>query len=264
MTWGIGAWGHTPWGVGGLDALLNIVSLYADTDRSLHVVLSMPPMQSSEIGTGDALNPLTWIVVNDGAALTVINVEQLDTVTFVVRTLQTFDSWLHDVTLSTSTLLDAGGASTLPLAASVPGANAVLSTSTAPDFVDVANPQFVNGQPGGQMLVAAGGDLENESGGALLRKLVIRFLVTQPGSLFGQQDYGVGLRTQEPLATSDLVALRQQIERGLLKFIPHAVGVGCRLTLSANVLTVQVQVRLETGSSVGVDVQVPTSGSVQL
>lgn len=262
MTWGLAPWGLSFWGgVGGFA----VASAYANSDRSVLVEFTVPPLQQTEIGTGDALNPATWAVTSNGRTLLPIVVTRLDAVTFEVRTLQLLDSWLRSVTIASDTMLDAGRNPTPAFLATVPGAQ--VPPADAGDgarYVDAANPPFVNGQPNGVLRIRAGGDFANESGPALLKKLVLRFLETSPGELDNLQDYGLGARVKEPLSTSDLVRMRARIEQGLLRWIPGAIEVGARLELGGGVLTVQASVRTSTGETVSESTRVVFGGGVQL
>lgn len=266
MTWGLAAWGLSPWGIGGPGGgAFAVAAAYTNSDRSVLVEFTVPPLQQTEIGAGDALNPATWAITSNGRALLVLVVTRFDSVSFEVRTLQLLDSWLRSVTVASSTMLDAGRSPTPPFLVAVPGVQ--VPPADAGDgsrYVDAANPPFVNGQPNGSLRVRAGGDFANETGPALLKKLVLRFLQTSPGELDNLQDYGLGARIKEPVSTSDLVRLRTRIEQGLLRWIPGAVEAGARLEMGGGVLNVQAAVKTSAGETISETTRVVFDGGVQL
>lgn len=244
--WGTGLWGTGAWG--GLDLLVTGASALALTDRSVQVEIPSTPLQESEIGDGDALNPLTWSVTSAGRQLTVLAVVRLNTVQFEIRTLELLDSWQHQVVVDAPTLRDSLGAVS-PVTFTVLGCRqAPRSLGPTTDLVDLANPPFVGGGAGGSILVGAGGDYETETGRALLLKRVHRLLTTLPGELLGAPDYGIGLRVKEPLTVADVRELRLQIERAL-EAEPDVERAGARLRLADNALTVELRVLMSVGQS---------------
>ena len=102
--WGLGTWGLGPWGgLAGLGGgILSFVSAYATSTNTVLVQLAAPPLAQSAVGVGDALNPVTWSVVQDdtGFVFTVIAVLEVAPDMFELRTLEKLGSWLstHTVT----------------------------------------------------------------------------------------------------------------------------------------------------------------------
>ena len=96
----------------------------------------------------------------------------------------------------------------------------------------------------GALQIDAGGDYVLQQGTALVRKLVIRRLITRPGDFYHLPDYGLGLRIKEPVP-GEIITLRGEIERQV-ELEPDVEAALATLSFSGNVLTIQVKVVLKT------------------
>src|SRR5271157_4831442 len=100
--WGVDQFGLSPWG--GFMAMggsLAITGAFIDSEKTLQLAFSKPPLASSTIGKGDALNPINWVIrrASTGQQFTVLAVNQLDSVTFQPFILEKFYDFntLHSV-----------------------------------------------------------------------------------------------------------------------------------------------------------------------
>lgn len=273
--WGSGPWGVMPWGGGaGATPAFDVAQAFATGDRMLRVVLSAEPRHVASTKPGDALNPRTWAITAASPArtLTVLSVAEQDSLTYDLFTLEPFDRHPGLMAVAYGALRSGVGGAPATTSASFAGCvREDLATpqrqATTRGFGgnDLANrpAPSSHGIPGaGGTLEIAGGDYRNVDGPELVRKLMIRRLMTTPGDFFHLPAYGVGLRVKEPLPTSDLVKLKGLIERQM-RLEPEVEAVTASLQIDAanNVLTVRLKARLhKTGQQV--DVSVPVRGSV--
>lgn len=244
MSWGIEHWGWDSWG--GVGDVAVQPAPTCTSERSVLVSLSSAPMQRSEVGSGDALNPRSWRVSRAGVQHIVMSVTRRAADQFELHCLLVFDSWLRDM-LVEAALRDGTGVPAPISSQLFSGCRRLRAAPAGQPMTDVANPFFRAGQPGDGLVVRAGGDYDNESGEALLRKLIIRRLRTAPGGLFHLRDYGVGLHVKSPLRISDLTQLRLLVEQQL-KQEPEIAQLAVRMQLTVNgVLTCAVAARTVSG-----------------
>ena len=118
---------------------------------------------------------------------------------------------------------------------------------------DVSNPQTYLGSPTPSTLqVSSSGDYAEDSGDTLLRKLVIRRLLTRPGGFFHLPDYGLGfdLKKPPPLA-GDVAKLKARIAAQVM-LEPEAKGVTVNLIVgngpSADITEISLDIKTASGS----------------
>lgn len=117
---------------------------------------------------------------------------------------------------------------------------------------------------GSTLRINTGGDYVSQSGAELVKKLVLRRLISKPGDFFHLPNYGVGLRVKEPIPTVDLKKLAVQIEQQV-NLEPEVAESRANLSYAAGTgsLVVSLKVRLKaTGDVIQADLVVP-SGAVQ-
>lgn len=192
--------------------------------RTIRFLLAIAPdFVTSTSGRGDALNPATWGVLaqDTGAALTPLMVTQVDATTFDVTFQERLESHLFKQTVSAFGIVIGGIAYTFSFT--------VLGMTWAEDYTterrsaqkrqvarDLANPPTLRvGSSGlGGTLVVRGGDYATVTGIALVKKLILRRLMTAPGSFFHLPNYGLGLLSAKDLfRPGDLVKLQAEVER---------------------------------------------------
>lgn len=197
--------------------------------NTVEVTFEDPPLAVSPVGTGDALNPASWAVSRPdiGQQFTVMTVVQKSPTVFDVVIYERFASQ------AISHLVDASGVFTPsgdPIAAPATFTFAgVLSDKVDTEehraaaqqivVTDIANPPTPGdlSSIGGVRIINAAGDYASESGGALLKKLILRRLATKPGEFYHLPDYGIGLGVKEVLPVKDLRALKKRIETQVLE-----------------------------------------------
>ena len=117
----------------------------------------------------------------------------------------------------------------------------------------------------GALQIGADGDYTLQQGAALVRKLIIRRLITRPGEFYHLPDYGLGLRVKEPVPGS-IITLRGEIERQV-ELEPEVESALAKVSFSPtnNILTIQLQVVLKaTGESFQIGLAFSDSGLVVL
>lgn len=235
----------------------SIVAARALATHEVAVTLSAEPMHSSNLVPGDALNPATWTVqrLDTAEFLHVVNAVPISPVEYGVITLEGFAGVdvLH--TVSSATLLDPiGELLHTPKSADFYGVldeNEVTSAArlargrvTSRDVSNYHTPTPANSLFGGTLAINAAGDYESMSGAPLVKKLLIRRLISKPRDFFHLPDYGVGLRDKEPIPAGNLGKLRAEIDRQA-RLEPEVSDVAVGLTLSnQGVLTVQLRAKL--------------------
>ena len=254
---------------------MEFARLFAVSDRVVQAVLSVEPLHLSSTATGDALNPATWnvFVPSTGRILTPIAVEMVDAYTYNILTLESFESSLTQMRLTSSTLLDYNRVPFPFLTGDFAGAYA-SNTSTNDKrtaasgyaLIDIANKTTgIEDYVGGTLQISSAGDYVTETGPELLKKLIIRRVTSKPGDFFHLPKYGVGLREKEPLPVNDLRKLAKAIEMQVAEE-PEVAEVKASLSYaaSAGTLNIAIKARMRvSGQQIAVAVAVPT-GAVQL
>lgn len=270
--WGTSPWGLGPWGLG--FGPLTITNAYAAGDRFVRVTLSAAPLEKASTIVGSVLNPLTWniTVPSTGRVLTVLSVAKVSDYVYDILTLQVFDDHYVQMAVGSDTLKDVAGNPVGSITFGFLGVH--LEATSTPEkrtvgrgfaMRDLANPPTPNSPVGGTLEITSAGDYKDVSGPALLKKLILRRLVSKPGDFFHLPQYGIGLREKEPLPVNDLVKLKKQIELQiqLEPDVQNAV-VGLSYDYASSSLLVQMQVRMtNTGQQIQFALPVP-SGAVQL
>lgn len=262
--WGTGSWGTGAWG-GLAAASLALANARATSERTLEVTLTIPPLAAGVLGAGDARNPATWNVyrVRDKRPYIVLAARQLgSSLRWELYTLRKLDDFGTTVRLDAGALRDAGGAAIVaPSTWDLPGcAAAAAPRPPFAELVDLENTPAGDGELVGALRVAAGGDYANQSGPALVRKLIIRRFTTRPGAFRHLPAYGVGFGVKEVVPEAELPRLQAQLERQVSEE-PEVVRARVTLTLAAGgVLYARVQAKLR-GVADPVDVELPLNAA---
>lgn len=215
--WGLGEWGLSPWSFGA-DVTLTLTFAVPATIRSVRVSLSIAPLAMSPLSTGDALNPRTWTLTrgDTGEVIPVYAVTMEDSTTAILLLLTVLGSFHVLHTVSTDTLVDtSGNLISYPRTYTFPGL-VVAPAPAVTDPIDLKSLVVPGSDVAASLVIGTGGDYENESGSRLLKKLIVRRLISTPGDWAHMPTYGAGLKTKRPLPSRDLPALaalfEQQIE----------------------------------------------------
>jgi len=266
MTWGLSAWGTTPYGLAA-SVPLSIANAHARGELVVRVTLTRGARLEGTDRTA-ALNPRTWTVLRNDtlAEFTVLSVREvpgaIPASVFELYLLQKLGPSGTDYTVKALLLTDENGwLASSPKTALFAGCQAAAETNQASrnDMVDLAKPQLNDGQGGAVFTVGASGDYDTEAGVTLLRKLFLRRLTTNPGEFFHLVGYGLGIALKEPLGGSRLAALKADVERQL-KLEPEVDEVSVSVRLSAKgVLQIVLAAKLRaTGDEIRDTFLVPT------
>jgi len=270
LGWGRDGWGTSPWGASAAGTGIHVVSAVALSTREVQVVLSGSALAEAKTAPGDALNPETWMVqrLDTFDFLHVVSVRPVSPEVYVLTIVEEFGPVGATHRVSTATLKDPSGGLCVPprsadfagmLAADKADQNAMLERRRAVPR-DIANPQSPgpNGGLVSGLVVSAGGDYELESGTVLVKKLILRRLMSTPGDFPHLPEYGIGFKVKEPMPAANLVKLKAEIELQVRRE-PEVQDVTAALYLNpGNVLYVQVRARLRSGDVMDVTLPAPS------
>lgn len=270
-SWGTGSWGATSAGVG-----LSLVGAVALSTHSVKVTLSTQPLHIDPSIPGDALNPATWNIqrLDNGFLFNVTSVTEIDPLNYIVTVVQPFASIhvLHQI--SSATLVDSGGNLLIPPRfadfaglqsdADSPLNRAVAKQAAIRDLANSQTPLAAMGLIGGTLQISSAGDYVDVAGSDLVKKLIIRRLISSPGDFFHLPNYGVGLPVKDVIPAAELVKLQQTIIQQI-KQEPEVDQASCSITQGTNnVMTIQVKATLKkTGSSIKFGMTWPPQNSPQ-
>lgn len=260
MGYGLSPYGTSPYGGGA--ATLSVAAAWAITTHAVRVQLTSEPRHVDGFDAGDALNPLTWSIVDTttGRDLTIAIVGMHDAVTVDIQTLEALGDHLEIHTVTATGLISIDGfPMTAPVSATFPGVVQTMDPTDqtrAVDFRDrdFANPPFQISRglgAAGTLVIGADGDFENEAGRPLLRKLLLRRMNTKRGSIRHLPDYGVEFEEKEPIASGgDLVAVLRDVEAQAQRE-PDVIKAVARGSLDrSGVLVIQLSVQAEGGVTI--------------
>ncbi len=273
--WGSDDFGLLPYGDAAASIGVSLSKAAVFSTREVDVTVSNLVQDNSPYLSGDALNPNTWTLqrLDTSAFLNVVSVLQVGTYTYRLTTLEEFGPVTVSHRVGSTTLKDVGG---FPIVAprnadffglfdedktTVQKRLGAKQVSTQ----DLANPQVPRGEWfAGTLQLSASGDYVLDSGAALVRKLILRRLMTTPGDFFHLPNYGVGIRTKEPLPAANLGKLKTAIEQQCAQET-EIENIAAYLSLSpANgILTIKVKATLKkTGEAVEIGFRSNSSGVV--
>lgn len=251
MGWGTGSWGGSPWG-GGAASIAFDYAVAVDL-RRVRVYLTAAPLATSPWGVGDALNPDSWTLtrLDSGAAFTITSAETVSNLAIDLRTVEALGPKPVTHRVASEVIRTASGVLvTAPKFADFAGlrsASALADQRAGLRQRDLRNEPTPRAESvGGTLVIGSDGDYELHQGAELVRKLILRRLTTVPGEFSHLPTYGIGLRSQEPLPTADLIKLRARITEQVRRE-PEVSSARVALQMNATgVLTVQVLAKLRT------------------
>lgn len=267
--YGTDYYGVGPWGIAPPTGTFSLEDIFAVSERSVRVTFTEAAYVQSAFKVGSALNLATWSIsiVGSSDPLILIGVREVTgsgARQFELYTLNKFPSYFSTLNVQFPNVLSAsetpivGPSSGTCAAAKVPEITPRLNKI---DYVDISNVPTGPTETLGVMQVAASGDYAEDVGDALLKKMVLRRITSLPGAFFHipESEFGLGVRTKEPLLYSDMKAFKAELERQIL-LEPDASRVQATVLLGSDgVLTVKVRVRRQsTGREFDVSVDIPT------
>lgn len=272
--YGTQTYGTGSWGLNGSSLPTANATVYAVGDRKVRIILDSEPQHSGSTLTGDALNPRTWNLTqpSTGKVWTVMSVAMVDKFTYDLVTLEIFPNHFGTLELETTTLVAVTGLPFPTITGTFNGAyldanstNEKRTTARGYSPKDIANVQTpLEDMVGGTLQITSGGDYASMSGDALIRKLILRRLISKRGDFFHLPEYGAGLREKEPVPTVDLRKIAVEIEQqvALEKEVAESRA-SLTYAAGASALIINVKARIKpSGDVVQVALPVPT-GSMQ-
>lgn len=270
------------------------VSVYSPTSGA-------PPIHVSSTGEGDALNPRSWNALQlhqpplgGGKVLTCMSVAMIDAWTYDILLLEPFQRLGSSYAYSSTVTAYLSGTANLSgvlkfedltsaviyqnfnitIAASDATAN---SRAAAKGLVlkDLANvsitpigslfggaySEFISGT----LVINSSGDYVSVSGEAMVRKLIMRRLLSRKGDFFHLPNYGAGMDIKSVFSTANLRMMAKDIEMQVL-LEPEIEAAKATLTyqVANSILIIQVQARMRsTGQQTSLSLSLPLSGTTQ-
>lgn len=267
-------WGGMPWGLGpwgGVGSDLSIANTYAVGDRLVQVVLTKKPFEGGPDDPGSVFNPKVWVVAKVDPAFTmhVLHVESAGQYAYRLVLLEALGSQNLAHTVSCPTLrASAGGTLASEELAEFQGtlaeeARRRVSNQPRVRFgtFDLMNREVPGlGEIGGTLVIDSSGDYARMTGVPLVKKLIVRRLITTPMEFRHLPRYGCGLRVKEPLPGGDLVKLKKTVESQIL-LEREVEKCAVQLSQSRDLLMVAIQARLrKTGESLDMNVRISPRG----
>lgn len=257
--WGLDDRGLLPYGDAAAGIGIGLTKALAVTTRTVLIGVSALAQDNSAYLPGDALNPSTWYVqrLDTGVFLNVVSVEQSGTYRYALTVLEEFGPADVQHRVSSTTLKDmAGHAIISPRSADFAGLLSSTEVSNEARLAaqkhavrDYANAQLPNSPfYAGTLQVDSTGDYKAVEGAELVRKLILRRLVTTPGDfqLPGYASYGLGVEEKKGLKSADLNRLKQSAEAQVLEEPEvESVAVSVQLAEASGVLYVSVKAKLK-------------------
>lgn len=260
MPWG--SYSGSYWGGGAIPsppAGFNILAAAATGSTTFQVLFSEPPAFVSSAQEGDAQNLTNWTLIREDVAetLTILGVAQTtdpNVLEFFIQ--ERWASELAQYKISAADTLKAASGDPIILNYAEFFGAPSSSTGTTTTVSDILNPQ-TKSHIEGALSVGSNGDYEMETGVQLLKKLILRRLLTRQGEFYhlSDSDYGLGLRAKDLNHPTDLIALKTKIEKQVARE-PEVAGVQASVTMFADG-RLQVQLLVTTQNSGQFDLAVP-------
>ena len=272
MSFGISPFGTSPYGCVTPD--LSISNAIAISTHVVRVTLTKEAQDIIRSIAGDVRNPLTWKITRSDTSqgFTVVKVSKVSQLEWDIRVLEKFASRFVSHSVSSTTLLDAGG-SPIDLPRTAQFVGVIAAAESSPERIaagrrhgirDLNNPPAPSGSNSvsGSLVISAEGDYQLHDGPDFIRKLIFRRLTTERGAFWHLPNYGVGLKNKQALPGGGLLKLKAEIERQL-KLEPEISKVAATIRQSASVLNILIQAQLHpSGQQVQFPLEVPIGVSL--
>lgn len=261
MPWA-GYWGSR-WAGGAVPSYaFALAAVCAVGARAVRVTFTRDPLFASPIGRYDAANLQRWELTRQdtGRAVPLLGVRAVagEPLSIELVLSEPFaSSPLIVYELEANELKSASGLlMTDPTSAEFFGMPGIREVIERPrPLIDLFNPQVDRDLLRGALQVGTDGDYTHEQGEGLLRKLIVRRLLTALDSYYhlADQNYGAGLDAKALLRPSDLLVLRTQLQNEVVKE-PEVAAANVVLTLQPadNRLDIRVTATLRTNQQLTV------------
>lgn len=267
MSYGIAPYGISPYGCVTPD--LSITSAVVVSTHVVRVTLTKDAQDILRSLAGDVRNPKTWKITRSDTSqsFTVLHISKVSQLVWDIRVLEKFAARYVTHSVSSATLLDAGG-SLIDLPRTAQFVGIISAAASTPERVlagrrhgirDLNNPPGPSGSNtvGGTLLIGSDGDYQLHDGADFVRKLIFRRLTTMPGAFWHLPNYGVGLAAKQPLPGGGLLKLKSEVERQL-KLEPEISKVSATIRQSGNGLNILIRAQLHpSGQQVSFPLEVP-------
>lgn len=226
MPWG-SSWGSHWAGGASPGYAFAIAQVRAVGARAVRVTFTRDPLFESPIGRWDAANLQRWELVRQDTGRAVpllgvrpssdanpLSVELVLSEPFATSPLIVYELTVNEVKSASGQMI------TEPLTVDFFGMPGIREVVERPrPLLDLFNPQVERDALRGALQVGSDGDYVLESGPGLIRKLVVRRLLTALDEFYhlAGQGYGAGLAPKNLLRPADLVTLRTQLENEIAK-----------------------------------------------
>jgi hypothetical protein len=225
---------------------LELVIARAVAANVVGVTFNAAPLQGGSLVPGSIYDIRTLTISSPNRAhYTVLAVDKISDTVWLFTIFERMEDWRTTHTVSFVGLLDASSKPMDPGFTSItfPGLQDA-ATLAPPEQVrtptDIHNASIFT-SPGakvpGTLAIGPGGDYEEDSGISLIKKLVIRRLLTPKGGFFHLPDYGLGLAVKEPINPTRIMELKTDIERQC-KLEPEIGAVSAGISVGSNGVTV--------------------------
>ena len=246
-----------------------IVSAIASSNRSVIVTFSTPPLVGySPIDLTSAVNPRNWTVqdLDSGVVFTVLSARSLAVLpnSIELALLTPYDRQVaaYQVGVSSTVLSASLSPLTGATTATFSGAAWVQQNTPMQTLSDIQNPQVPN-PTAGSFIVGSNGDYAHESGAALVRKLILRRIITVLGGFKHLTTYGEGVSVKGFYSAGQLVKMQNDIQTGV-RLEPEVQDASVTVSLAVgDQLTINIQAKLRSGSTLSVG-YTPQKNAVQL
>lgn len=255
---GISPYGVSPYGFGPSLAL-SITSARAMSIRSLWVVLSAEPLNTSAQRPGDALNPGVWLVIAlaTGRVLAVRRVLRVSATVYNLILLERLDPHPANHFVSATQLLDP---TLTPIVAPTSALFDGIAEQAQPSPKQLVGTDLKYQQPGVYEMTGEG-DYAISDEITVLKKIILRDLSSLPGAFFHLPvgEFGLGVRVSEPIPSTDLVKLKKEVSRRITSY-PEIESAEVSISLSGNgVLIIAFRAKTIQGDGMEGNVEVQTS-----
>lgn len=271
--WGLEPWGLGPWGLGpATPGMFSVESTFATSERTLRVTFTDPALTGSALKPGSALNLAVWSLVTDETlpvnpiVLSVREVPGSGARQFELYTLRKLPRYPTELEVACPTVLSASGgalvgASSFDLHGAAQARQTRTENRSTPS--DLQSAQLPGEALAAVLKTTAAGDYEVESGDALLRKMILRRLTTEPGEFsFLPASFGLRLKAKQTIrGGGGLNDLREFIEaQCLLEPDVQAAKAVLSYKPAQGLLVVDLKVRrATTGGEVDAGFSLPTN-----
>lgn len=267
---GISAWGTGPWGLAA-PVSFSLESVVANSERTLLVTFSAAALVGTPLTPGAALNLSSWAVTaSEHYLLAIREIEGSAATQFELYFLKPFPRYPALITCDASAVLAADGVTALATVTSLQCEGAAPSRTEAQrnkSLTTDIRSLPLSDDITGVLNITAGGDYETEEGEALLKKIILRRILTKRGAFkhLAATNFGLGLSPKQTVRTSGLVQLRDDIE-AQVRQEPEVSDVQVRVSYSPATEVLQINISVvwsRTGSQADMGLSLNPNGSVK-